>query len=67
MIQSTSKSKTYIVNINGLIRQYIPKGSSFKYITKKRITEIENKESYRPRKSLGLKTPYEVFYEKEVA
>jgi len=54
-------------NINGLIRQYIPKGSSFEHITKKQIREIENKLNHRPRKSLGWKTPYEVFYEKEVA
>jgi len=54
-------------NINGLIRQYIPKGSNFEHITKKRITEIENKLNHRPRKSLGWKTPYEVFHEKVVA
>jgi len=54
-------------NINGLIRQYIPKGSSFENITKDRIREIENKLNHRPRKSLGWKTPYEVFNEKEVA
>ena len=54
-------------NINGLIRQYIPKGSSFENITKKRIKEIENKLNHRPRKTLGWRTPYEVFHEKEAA
>jgi len=54
-------------NINGLIRQYIPKGSSFENITIKQIKEIENKLNHRPRKSLGWKTPYEIFHEKEVA
>ena len=54
-------------NINGLIRQYIPKGSSFENITKKQIRQIENKLNRRPRKSLGWKTPYEVFHEKEAA
>ncbi len=54
-------------NINGLIRQYIPKGSSFENITKKRIKEIENKLNHRPRKTLGWKTPYEVFHKKEAA
>ncbi len=54
-------------NINGLIRQYIPKGSSFKNISKKQIRQIENRLNHRPRKSLGWKTPYEVFHEKEVA
>lgn len=53
-------------NINGLIRQYIPKGSSFENISKQQIKEIENKLNHRPRKSLEWKTPYEVFHEKEV-
>jgi len=54
-------------NINGLIRQYIPKGSSFENITKKQIRHIEERLNHRPRKSLGWKTPYEVFHEKEAA
>lgn len=51
-------------NINGLIRQYIPKGSSFENLTKKKIRQIENRLNYRPRKTLGWRTPYEVFHEK---
>lgn len=47
---------------NGLIRQYIPKGSSFENITQEKIQEIEDKLNHRPRKSLGWRTPYEVFY-----
>jgi len=54
-------------NINGLIRQYIPKGSSFENIGKKQIKHIEERLNHRPRKSLGWRTPYEVFHEKEVA
>jgi len=50
-------------NINGLIRQYIPKGSSFEHLTKKDIKHIENRLNHRPRKSLGWKTPYEVFHQ----
>jgi len=50
-------------NINGLIRQYIPKGSSFENLTAKEIKRIEDRLNHRPRKSLGWKTPYEVFYE----
>lgn len=49
-------------NINGLIRQYIPKGSSFEHINKKDIRRIENRLNHRPRKSLGWRTPYEVFH-----
>ncbi len=47
---------------NGLIRQYFPKGSSFENITPARIQEVENKLNHRPRKTLGWRTPYEVFY-----
>ena len=47
---------------NGLIRQYIPKGSSFENITQERIQEVEDKINHRPRKNLGWRTPYEVFY-----
>lgn len=49
-------------NINGLIRQYIPKGSSFDKLTKKEIQIIEDTLNHRPRKSLNWRTPYEVFY-----
>jgi IS30 family transposase len=49
-------------NTNGLIRQYIPKGSSFTDLTPERIKEIENLLNSRPRKSLNYATPDEVFY-----
>ena len=51
-------------NTNGLIRQYIPKGSSFEPLSKKDIKHIEDRLNHRPRKSLGWKTPHEVFHEK---
>jgi len=47
---------------NGLIRQYFRKGSSFENITSERIQEVEDKLNHRPRKTLGWRTPYEVFY-----
>jgi len=46
---------------NGLIRQYIPKKSSFENISQEEIVTIANKINHRPRKSLGFKTPFEVF------
>jgi len=46
---------------NGLIRQYIPKKSEFKNISQEEIVTIQNKLNHRPRKSLGFKTPFEVF------
>ena len=47
--------------------QYIPKGTNFENITKQQIVEIENRLNHRPRKTLGWKTPYEVFHEKVAA
>lgn len=54
-------------NTNGLIRQYIPKGSSFSDLTPERIKEIENRINSRPRKSLNYATPDELFYELQIA
>jgi IS30 family transposase len=42
-------------NLNGLIRQYIPKSTSFEEITIERIIEIQEKLNNRPRKDLILK------------
>lgn len=50
-------------NTNGLIRQYIKKGSSFEGITLERIKFIEDRLNNRPRKSLGYRTPNEVYEE----
>ena len=57
-----SSDKPHIENINGLIRQYIPKGKSFDEISDDEIRQIQNQLNNRPRKKLGYKTPYEVFF-----
>lgn len=46
-------------NLNGLIRQYLPKGTDFSKITKERIKEIEAKLNNRPRKRYNFDTPIE--------
>ena len=46
-------------NTNGLIRQYIPKGTDFSELTDEMLAEIEWKLNHRPRKSLGYRTPLE--------
>ena len=48
-------------NTNGLIRQYIPKGTDFSDLTDEFIEEVEWKLNHRPRKSLGYLTPLEYF------
>lgn len=49
-------------NTNGLIRQYFPKDRNFKIITNDEIDMAMKKLNNRPRKSLGFKTPNQVFF-----
>lgn len=49
-------------NMNGLIRQYAPKGSSFDELTDKDVKAMMSKLNNRPRKSLGFKTPNQVLF-----
>jgi IS30 family transposase len=50
-------------NLNGLIRRFLPKGTDFRTVSNQQIKYIEYLINSRPRKRLGWKTPYEVFYE----
>jgi len=52
-------------NTNGLIRQYIPKGSCMKNITQKECDQIAHILNNRPRKRHCFKTPAEVYYNKD--
>lgn len=49
---------------NGLLRQYFHRGSSLENVTKEEIEASQYKLNHRPRKVLGFKTPYEVFFDK---
>ena len=46
-------------NMNGLIRQYLPKSSSFENLTDEQIKLIQNKLNNRPRKKLRFLSPIE--------
>jgi IS30 family transposase len=48
-------------NLNGLIRQYIPKSRPLSTVTDVELAEIERLLNTRPRKRLGYKTPLEIF------
>lgn len=50
-------------NANGLVRRFLPKKTDFRTISDNEIALIERLLNSRPRKRLGWKTPYEVFYE----
>ena len=44
-------------NLNGLVRQYIPKSSDFNLISDQQIKEIETKLNNRPRKRFSFQNP----------
>lgn len=50
-------------NCNGLLRQYFPRGTSFRRVTKEAIQRAVELLNNRPRKCLGYRTPAEVFAE----
>jgi len=47
-------------NMNGLIRQYLPKKTSFANLSEQQLLEIQAALNNRPRKTLGWATPLEV-------
>lgn len=48
-------------NINGLVRQYLPKGSDLSVFSQDELDAIAWKLNTRPRKSLGFKCPAQLF------
>ncbi len=74
-IDNTLNSNTYFAdpcsswqcccneNLNGLLRQYIPKKRPLSTVTENEIKMIEQPLNNRPRKRLGYKTPKEIFFQ----
>ena len=52
-------------NTSGLIRQYLPKFRQLDNVIEKELENIMEQLNHRPRKSLGFKTPYELFFKKK--
>ena len=48
-------------NFNGLLRQYVPKGSDLRLVTNDDLAIVEKKLNLRPRKCLGFKQPQKVY------
>lgn len=55
-----SWQKGSVENLNGLIREYLPKKSNLDFVSKKEIYLIQERLNNRPRKSLNYLTPNEV-------
>ena len=53
-------------NLNGLIRQFIPKKTNFEFITDQDIQSIEDQLNNRPRKRFNFNSPNE-FYNQKIA
>ena len=49
-------------NTNGLLREYFPKGYDFNTITDEQLQAVVDQLNRRPRKCLGYKTPWEVYF-----
>jgi IS30 family transposase len=47
-------------NLNGLVRQFFPKGTDFRHISPQEVARVTNLLNDRPRKRFGFKTPREV-------
>ncbi len=54
-------------NINGLIRQYIPKIRDFTAVSHEHLLWIINRLNHRPRKRFDFQSPFEVFFDHSVA
>ena len=50
-------------NINGLVRQFLPKGMDLSTVTPQALAYIESALNDRSRKVLGFRTPREVYTE----
>jgi len=55
-----------VENMNGLVRQYVPKKANLDNAPKWIKEALEDTLNFRPRKTLGYRTPYEVFYNRSL-
>jgi IS30 family transposase len=54
-----------IENANGLIRQYLPKGTDLNLLATWAPRALQHTLNFRPRKTLGYRTPHEVHFNEE--
>ncbi len=51
-------------NLNGLIRQYIPKQTDFTTVSDQFILEVQEKLNNRPKKRFNFLSPLQIFHQK---
>ena len=51
-----------VENFNGRIRRFLPSNFDHKLLTQELMNKVENIMNHQPRKCLGFRTPFEVFY-----
>jgi IS30 family transposase len=56
-----------IENLNGLIRQYVPKGADIDRLPAWTTQALEETLNFRPRKTLGYRSPHEVHFRQRLA
>ena len=56
-----------IENLNGLVRQYLPKGTDMSKLPEWTGEALEDTLNFRPRKTLGFLTPHEVHYAEQLS
>ena len=54
-------------NANGLLRQYVPKGTDLRLVSNELVALALSRINYRPKKCLGFKQPAKVFEEMRLA
>lgn len=54
-----------IENLNGLVRQFVPKGTDVEALHPSMPAALEETLNHRPRKVLGFRTPHEVFFDQQ--
>ncbi len=47
---------------NGLVRQYLPKGTDLRAVSDDEVKAVQDRTDARPRRALGYRTPAEVFH-----
>ena len=56
-----------IENLNGLVRQFVPKGADIDRLPAWATDALEETLNFRPRKTLGFRSPHEVHYRQRLA